>query len=174
MTTEVTDWISAGANVAAAVGTVGALWVGAVTLRRQVNDQRRGQAKLVTVGVTRTRTRRKSEDLFYVLNNGEEPIFGVDLLITSHKGSSASSEDVLPPKSSMSAVIESGTVTEARAQFGDSAGNGWTRFISGELFENRHWGRPRLEAPKAQSEQKNRLDQVEQKIAKIHRNAAEG
>lgn len=71
---DVTDWIGAGANGAAAIGTVGALWVGAITLRRQVNDQHRAQAAAVTVTVQKVRNNNAVLE-FAVQNDSPLPIY---------------------------------------------------------------------------------------------------
>jgi hypothetical protein len=51
MSSPLTDWIGAIATAIGAVGTAGALWVGAITLRRPNDDQRRIQAENVTIGM---------------------------------------------------------------------------------------------------------------------------
>jgi hypothetical protein len=45
----IADWITAGATAVAAVGTVGALWIGALAFLRQADTQRKTQASRVSV-----------------------------------------------------------------------------------------------------------------------------
>jgi hypothetical protein len=130
---EVTDWISAGSNVAAAIGTVGALWVGAVTLRRQVNDQHRTQAAAVTVTVQKVRNDPELLE-FSVRNDSPFPIYEV-MLIASDHGNDVEQEFVaaLPPKTSTSFQLRDTSFMGCRAKFYDSSGRRWVRHFNGEL-----------------------------------------
>ncbi|MFF2840522.1 hypothetical protein [Paenarthrobacter sp. NPDC057981] len=130
---DVTDWVSAGANVAAAIGTVGALWVGAVTLRRQVNDQHRAQAAAVTVSVQKTK--RDQEILeFMVQNDSPLPIYEV-MLIASDHGKDVEQVFVaaMPPNTSSSFQLRDTSFMGCRATFYDSSRKRWVRDFTGQL-----------------------------------------
>lgn len=144
MAAEVTDWISACANVAAAVGTVGALWVGAITLRRQVNDQHRRQASAVTVGHREDKQHMSTGEIkkrirYFVRNDSSLPIYDVLLYaaIPSHLARvprKPAQRDVLPPgeeESFYAGSIES----TPYARFTDSSGVAWGRDATGRLVE---------------------------------------
>lgn len=130
---EVTDWISAGANVAAAVGTVGALWVGAVTLRRQVNDQHRAQAAAVTVSVQKVRNDRELLE-FRLQNDSHLPIYEV-MLIASDHGKDVEQEFVaaMPPGTTTSFQLKDTSFMGCRATFYDSSRKRWVRDFTGQL-----------------------------------------
>ncbi|WP_285250222.1 hypothetical protein [Pseudarthrobacter sp. fls2-241-R2A-168] len=132
---EVTDWISASADVAAAVGTVGALWVGAVTLRRQVNDQHRQQAAAVTVAVQKGKYDNELL-VFSVQNDSPFPVFEVVLIATDH-GKDFQNEFVatLPPGKITSFTLRDTHFMGCRATFYDSSGKRWVRDFTGPLKE---------------------------------------
>lgn len=96
MAAEVTDRISAGANVAAAIGTVGALWLGAITLRQQVKDQIRQQAPAVTVGSRRASETGTAYECF-ISNGSELPICSVRLVAKFDENEADSEADVVEP-----------------------------------------------------------------------------
>lgn len=130
---DVTDWISAGANAAAAVGTVGALWVGAVTLRRQVNDQHRAQAAAVTVTVQKVKNDRSLLE-FSVQNDSPLPIYEV-MLIASDRGVDVEQTFVaaMPPKTQTSFQLRDTGFMGCRAKFYDSSSRRWVRHFNGTL-----------------------------------------
>lgn len=132
---DLTDWISAIANVAAAVGTVGALWVGVVTFRRQVNDQHRAQASAVTVTVQKTKQNRDILE-FMLQNDSPLPIYEV-ILIASDHGKDVKQEFVaaMPPRTSTSFQLRDTSFMGCRATFYDSSGKRWVRDFTGPLRE---------------------------------------
>lgn len=140
MPAEVTDWISAGANVAAAIGTVGALWVGALTLRRQVNDQHRAQASAVTVGNRPWKEwhpdvgELKSGTMYFISNNSSLPIYYVLLYTGSKETRRKEDRAVLAPGEELS-FRASSSDSLAFAKFVDSAGVPWTRNGAGALTQ---------------------------------------
>ncbi|MFF1880574.1 hypothetical protein ACFVVC_03780 [Pseudarthrobacter sp. NPDC058196] len=133
MTTEVTDWISAVSDAAAAVGTVGALWVGAITLRRQVNDQHRAQASAVTVSVQKTKQNGEILE-FMVQNDSPLPIYEV-MLIASDRGDDIHQDFVaaMPPRTRTSFQLRETSYMGCRAKFYDSSGKRWVRHFNGQL-----------------------------------------
>lgn len=142
MASEVTDWISAGANVAAAIGTVGALWVGAVTLRRQVNDKRREQASAVTVGYREDKQLGRNGEQrrhFFIRNASSLPIYDVTLYGAipwpiPRKPRPPVHREVLAPGEEES-VYSNNKDAQPHAMFKDSAGVTWERYVDGRLRE---------------------------------------
>jgi hypothetical protein len=130
---DATDWISAGANVTAAVGTVGALWVGAITLRRQINDQHRAQAAAVTVTVQTTKQNREILE-FKLQNDSPFPIYEV-MLIASDRGKDVEQEFLaaMPPNTATSFQLRDTSFMGCRAKFYDSSGKRWVRHFNGQL-----------------------------------------
>lgn len=146
---DVTDWISAGANVAAAIGTVGALWVGAVTLRQQVNDQHHAQASAITVGSeVELRPLQESKLLFFITNNSPLPIYGVGLYGSiDEEIDGTANADVLPPTKKIGFYAPVRDERKVLAEFSDSAGNRWMRNESGLLIawpEDTWWRRQKM------------------------------
>lgn len=137
---EVTDWISAGANVAAAVGTVGALWVGAVTLRRQVNDQHRRQASAVTVGSRRIQVRGATFECF-ISNGSQLPIYRVRLSAKFDKIATSERVDVIEPGDRFTITRRDAESRHVYADFTDSAGQDWSRNDDGLLVPYARRGR---------------------------------
>lgn len=135
-----TDWITAGAAVAGAVGTVGALWVGAVTLRRQVDFQSRDQASRVSLAKVGPRN-------IVVRNQSGQAIHGVIVwfrdgpdasIARYHDVPADTTEDVLPAGHEMR--VNGSQVPEELAHslipyvdFTDAAGLRWRRGRGGEL-----------------------------------------
>lgn len=137
---DVTDWISASADVAAAIGTVGALWVGAVTLRRQVNDQHRAQASAVTVGLRPARNRGASYECF--LTNGSSlPIYHVRLSAKFDKAATSEKADVIEAGGRLSIFLNEADNRHVYADFTDSAGQDWSRSDDGTLVAYKRRGR---------------------------------
>lgn len=140
---DVTDWISASANVAAAVGTVGALWVGALTLRQQVKDKHRAQASAVTVGRRPWKEldpdigELKSGTEYFISNNSPLPIYYVLLYKGSRETRRKEERPVLAPGEELSFKSSSSTDALAFAKFVDSAGFGWSRNGSGALTQEK-------------------------------------
>lgn len=127
-----TFWGAIAAGVGA-IGTAGALWLGAVTFRRQVNDQHRAQAAAVTVTVQRTR--QDSDVLeFSVQNDSSLPIYEV-MLIASDRGRDVQQEFVaaMPPRTASSFQLRDTGFMGCRAAFYDSSGKRWVRHFNGHL-----------------------------------------
>ncbi|MET3348997.1 UNVERIFIED_ORG: hypothetical protein ABID57_000666 [Arthrobacter sp. UYEF1] len=136
---EVTDWISASANVVAAVGTAGALWVGAVTLRRQVNDKHRQQAAAITVGnrIWKEQTdigELKRGVLYFIRNNSTLPIYNVLLYAGPVEARRKDIRQVLAPGEEASFKMASSDFM-AFAKFIDSSGVAWKRDGAGRIAE---------------------------------------
>jgi hypothetical protein len=129
----VTDWISAIGGAIGALGTAGALWLGAVTFRRQVRDQHRAQAAAATVMVTRVGRLATVE-----LHNGSAlPIYAIKLVATYPDANDVSAEFFVgPPHAPVTAnnwAFAEGM--SAYAEFRDSADRKWRRHLAGKLEE---------------------------------------
>lgn len=135
---KLTDWIGAIATAAGAVGAVGALWVGAVTLRRQINDQHRGQARAVTVKIYHTPDANGLTSV-EIRNDSSLPIYGVVLVATNKKGEVIGQEfeHAMPAGTPKSYDMPSELVGSAYALFQDSAGTKWKRWFNGDLEEQK-------------------------------------
>lgn len=140
---DATDWISAGANLAAAVGTVGALWVGAVTLRRQVNDQHRAQASAVTVGAKIVRPPlQEAHFRCFIANGSTMPIYRVGLMINFDGNKEDGHTDVLEPGDRIEITMRPSEKRKVLGEFMDSSGNVWLRNDKGKLIpwtQNNWW-----------------------------------
>lgn len=79
-TPSITDWISAVGGAIGALGTAGALWLGAVTFRRQVQDQHRAQAAAITVSISPI-PNVTGRSWVEIRNDSREPIYGVALVL---------------------------------------------------------------------------------------------
>ncbi|WP_285250221.1 hypothetical protein [Pseudarthrobacter sp. fls2-241-R2A-168] len=136
------EWLSAistfwGAIAGAigALGTAGALWLGAITFTRQVNDQHRAQAATVTVHVG-IKAGIDDNHTVEITTGSKLPIYNMELVCIGSEG------DVLE-------VFRKHVVTDrfgqyldealplhqARATFTDSAGVRWERWSKGKLIE---------------------------------------
>ena len=132
-----TEWISALSDAVAAVGTVGALWVGALTLSQQVKDKHRAQASAVTVG---NRPWKELTDIgdvkggikYFVTNNSPLPIYNV--LLYSIEGRRHQTMPVLAPGGEVSFNMSTSDFSVI-AKFADSAGVSWKRDGNGKLTE---------------------------------------
>ncbi|RAM37235.1 hypothetical protein [Arthrobacter globiformis] len=137
--TSVTDWISAVGGAVGAVGTAGALWLGAVTFRRQVKDQHRSQASAVTVGCVRTVNFDEIGDRsvnyrYFIQNNSPLAIYNVLLYAGPHDLRTSSRQEVLVPGGEIE-FHRSTSDFMAFAKFVDSAGVCWKRHGDGTLIE---------------------------------------
>lgn len=139
------DWMSAWANIGAALGTVGALWVGTVTLRRQVKDQHRAQASAIAIRVVALgflgmdgKLDRSGADIF---NASPLPIFNVTMECFDRAGLRLSIErhDVVPSGQTMGThrFGPEHDLGAATVEFSDSAQNRWRRHSNGSLTEIR-------------------------------------
>jgi hypothetical protein len=135
------EWLSAwstfwGAIAAGigAVGTVGALWVGALTLRRQVNDKHREQASAITVGAQLIQTPLFEDRYRCFISNGSHlPIYDVQLSANFDDARTSDRVDVLEPGKFLEYHVGIAEQREVLAQFADSSGNYWMRNSRGKL-----------------------------------------
>jgi hypothetical protein len=135
------DWIMAWSTVAAAVGTVGALWVGALAFLRQAYSQRRDQASRVSVA------RDGNSTQLIVHNQSDRAIHyvtcwfkdGADPKIARYDDQPCdTSEDVLPAggdfqTGSSRVPDELKHSAISYVEFTDATGNRWRRGRGGEL-----------------------------------------
>lgn len=133
----VTDWISAVGQAVGAIGTAGALWLGAVTFRRQVRDQHRAQASAITVGSeVEARPLQEPKLLFFITNNSSQPIYRVGLHgVISEEHDGTAKADVLAPSKTIGFYAPVRERREVLAEFSDSAGTRWMRDETGQLIE---------------------------------------
>jgi hypothetical protein len=142
---DVTDWIGAISGAVGAVGTAGALLVGAVTLRRQINDTHRAQAMAVTLSVTYPNppmvNGRMQHVTFELRNDSSLPIYQI---FFGYQFPSALEESffqtVLPAHEKITRQMPNVSGYKV-ARFYDAARQGWTRYVNGDLS-------PRYEFPK--------------------------
>lgn len=138
----ITDWISASATGVAALGTVGALWVGVVTFMRQVKDQRRAQAAGVTIwvahgllGAPDGRMDRSQANVF-----NADAIFDVTIECFDRDGRSILDPahfDVVPAGHGASGPPFAPQIglSTALVRFKDGADRQWIRYSDGRLVE---------------------------------------
>lgn len=134
---KVTDWISAAFTAFGSLATAGALWLGAVTFRRQVRDQHRAQASAVSASVEQS-----SQDhgvLILSAHNGSSlPIYEVLLMARDVQDNYVDQDfrNVLPRDGGFSFQKRTnGILLRCRVYFRDSAGQRWSREASGQLKE---------------------------------------
>lgn len=95
---DLTGWMTTGPNVAAAIGTVGALWIGALTLRPQVNDKPHDQAAGVALMIITTENDVASFT-FILQDDSPLPIYDVLLKVKEAGGDTKQQHsDVLLPQ----------------------------------------------------------------------------
>jgi hypothetical protein len=133
------DW----ATLLAAVGTLGALWVGAMTLRLQVNHTRRAQASHVSTWVERGGEAAPSAEILKVHNGSPQPIYDVMVTCSQQPGARGSAlgrrfSRVLPAGATLCEPIPTeaggqGLETFSAVTFRDSAGLSWFKDNHGEL-----------------------------------------
>ncbi len=128
-----TDWINAIAQCVAAIGTVGALFVGSFTLWRQVKDKHREQASGVTVGARHDNYRKPTKWIVFVLNSSKQPLYDVHL--HADEGTDPVGQGVLAPAKSLSCILPLESSPDVKAEFKDAAGNRWRRMGDGALDE---------------------------------------
>ncbi|MFC7535539.1 hypothetical protein [Actinoplanes sp. GCM10030250] len=143
------DWVGAGADVFAAVGTVGAFIVGFVLLRREhgreasrAEDEQRAQAERISAWVELTRKVDGSRELaFHIHNASDMPIYEVELPLPTRGDEEAGSEFVglVPPGQTIQKPAPADwlrTYVEpepVEIEFLDSAGRRWSRDEQGSL-----------------------------------------
>ncbi|SHN46918.1 hypothetical protein [Cryptosporangium aurantiacum] len=154
----VTDWIQAGADAFAALGTVGAFGVGFVLFRREhrreeshAEEDRRAQAAKVSAWVAIQHARDgKPELMFHVHNASEMPIYETALPLPARPDEAAESEFVglVPPGQTIKRPAPEEWLKSyyspepVQIEFLDSAGWFWTRDEQGFLYRNPERMRP--------------------------------
>ncbi|MEU8241792.1 hypothetical protein AB0C07_26375 [Actinoplanes missouriensis] len=143
------DWVGAGADAFAAIGTVGAFIVGFVLLRREhrreadrSEDEQRAQAARISSWVELTRKADGSRELaFHIHNASDMPIYEVELPLPALGDEEAGSEFVglVPPGRTVQRPAPAEwlrTYVEpepVQLEFLDSAGRRWSRDEQGSL-----------------------------------------
>ena len=142
------DWLSTGANLFSAVGTVGAFVVGFVLLRREhrreadrAEDERRAQAARISAWVELYRKPDGTRELaFHIHNASDMPIYEVELpLPTPTNDDRTEFVGLVPPGQTIrrpapSEWLRSYVEPEpVQIEFLDSAGRRWTRDEQGAL-----------------------------------------
>lgn len=143
------DWLSAFADVFAAVGTVGAFLVGFLLLRREhrreanrAEDERRAQAERISAWVELVRKLDGGRELaFHIHNASDMPIYEVELPMPARAGDEPGSEFVglVPPGQTVQRAAPADwlrTYVEpepVQIEFLDSAGRRWSRDEQGAL-----------------------------------------
>ncbi|MFI5955536.1 hypothetical protein [Cryptosporangium sp. NPDC051539] len=149
---EVTDWIQAGADVFAALGTVGAFGVGFLLFRREhrreedhAEEARRAQAARVSAWVAVRHARDGSPELlFFVHNASDMPIYETALPLPARPGEQAESQFIglVPPGQTITHAAPLDWLSSyyspepIQIEFLDSAGWFWTRDEQGFLLRN--------------------------------------
>ena len=143
------DWISTGANVFSAVGTVGAFVVGFVLLRKEQRreadrseDERRSQAARISAWVELHHRPDGSRELaFHIHNASDMPIYDVELPLPGPDGQERPAEFVglVPPGQTIRRAAPADWLRSyvepepVQIEFLDSAGRRWTRDEQGSL-----------------------------------------
>ncbi|MGC9666855.1 hypothetical protein ACNTMW_09905 [Planosporangium sp. 12N6] len=142
------DWVSAGADVFSAVGTVGAFTTGFVLLRREhrreadrSEDERRAQAARISAWVEMyVRTDGRKELAFHIHNASDMPIYEVELPLPGKSdGDGVEFVGLVPPGQTIRrAAPQEWLRTYAEPEpveieFLDSAGRRWGRDEQGRL-----------------------------------------
>lgn len=147
-----TDWIQAGADAFAALGTVGAFGVGFLLFRREhrreeghAEEARRAQAAKVSAWVAMKLARDGSPGLlFFVHNASDMPIYETALPLPTRPGEETDSEFIglVPPGQTVTRAAPSEWLGSyyspepVQIEFLDSAGWFWTRDEQGFLMRN--------------------------------------
>lgn len=134
---KVTDWISAIFTALGSVATAGALWLGAVTFRRQVQDQHRAQASAVIVRVITQNVFGANRSMAEVRNGSSLPIYDVDFEVLDQEFEVIHevSEDVVVANGLLRKFFPRELARYAHVDFRDSAGTTWRRYANGSLIE---------------------------------------
>lgn len=144
------NWISTGAEVFSAVGTVGAFLVGFLLLRREhrreaerAEDERRAQASQISAWIEAHRRPDGAREVaFHIHNASDMPIYEVELPLPARPRDEPAEEFI--------GLVPPGQTTRRRApaewqrsyiepepveiEFLDSAGRRWTRDEQGTLI----------------------------------------
>jgi hypothetical protein len=152
------DWISAGAEVFSAVGTVGAFLLAFGLLRREhrreaerAEDQRRAQASQISAWVEALRRPDGAREVaFHIHNASDMPIYEVALPLPAPAGEEPAEEFIglVPPGQTIRRPAPAGwrrsyTGPEpVQVEFLDSAGRRWTRDEQGTLARGNRDSQP--------------------------------
>ncbi|GAA0264743.1 hypothetical protein [Cryptosporangium japonicum] len=155
----VTDWIQAGADAFAALGTVGAFGVGFLLFRREhrreeshVEEARRAQAAKVSAWVAVKHAREGSPQLlFFILNASDMPIYETALPLPARPGEETESIFVglVPPGQTVTQAAPTNWLKShyspepVQVEFLDSAGLFWTRDEQGLLVRDLARAKPK-------------------------------
>lgn len=133
----VTDWISAVGQALGAIGTAGALWLGAETFRRQVRDQHKAHASAITVGTEiLERPLQESKLRCFIVNNSSLPIYRVTLAGCFDQSTKLVDVRVLAPGNFLDFYVSPKGESDVQGAFTDSASNRWIKSDRGMLIEN--------------------------------------
>lgn len=130
-----TDWISAVGQAIGAIGTAGALWLGAITFMRQVQEQHRALAAPVTlqVGINASRDNRHTLNLDV---GGPLPIYNMELVVLDSQGGQLERYvKYVVAREFHEYVDDALPVHEAYVNFTDGGGMRWGRTSKGKLTE---------------------------------------
>lgn len=132
------DWVSAIGQAIGAIGTAGALWLGAITFRRQVRDQHRVQAAAVTVTISDDPEQKKGAWV-EVRNDSPFPIYSVILVALRPEGTELRQvmQAAIPPRDKLPMKTLMMNNMSAYALFKDSSGTHWRRWFNGDLEERK-------------------------------------
>ncbi|MEV4706617.1 hypothetical protein [Actinoplanes sp. NPDC049316] len=145
------DWVGAGADVFAALGTVGAFATGFLLLRREMRreasrteDERRTQAAQISAWVELyTRPDGSRELAFHIHNASAMPIYEVELPLPGAEGTeNVEFVGLVPPGQTIRRPAPSDWLRTYRdpepveIEFQDSAGRRWRRDEQGTLRES--------------------------------------
>lgn len=136
-----TDWLSAIGQAVGALGTAGALGLGAYTFLLQVREQHRAQAAAVSLRLIK-RDAASLMDIAEVINSSKLPIYDVKVKARDHnweslKGDvkSGQTEDVVIE--TLVIYFPFGKLSTAFVDFTDSNRAKWTRWATGGLAERK-------------------------------------
>lgn len=142
------DWVSAGADVFSAVGTVGAFTTGFLLLRREfrreadrAEDERRAQAARISAWVeVYVRADGARELAFHIHNASDMPIYEVELPLPGRpEGEGVEFVGLVPPGQTIRRpappewLRSYGEPEPIQIEFLDSAGRRWKRDEQGSL-----------------------------------------
>lgn len=143
------DWIRAGAELFAAIGTVGAFLLGFLLLRREhrreadrAEDERRAQASRISAWIEAYRKPDGSREVaFHIHNASDMPIYEVELPLPGLSQDEPAEEFIglVPPGQTIRRLAPAGwrrsyiEPEPVQIEFLDSAGRRWTRDEQGAL-----------------------------------------
>lgn len=145
------DAIGAAADVFSAIGTVGALMLGLLLLRRELRreaerteDERRGHAEKISAWVEAYRKPDGTRELaFHIHNASQMPIYEVELPLPTHPGEERAAEFIglVPPGQTIKRAAPAEWLRSyvdpepVQIEFLDSAGRRWARDEQGSLVQ---------------------------------------